>query len=77
MRTKTADTVSDHFTDDEFKTALGDAEANAESDYETNFVTETQERFEKWGNKMYFSESQKDFLNRLSEKEGLPERFGQ
>lgn len=52
-------------TDEDFETALDDAERAAVTDREMEFVASLRDKFEEWGLKMYLSEAQNSWLERI------------
>jgi hypothetical protein len=59
--------VADLFDDiDEFETLLSDAEAGADSDWETDFVDDVRNRYDEHGERMYLSERQLEILERIA-----------
>jgi hypothetical protein len=64
---KSGQTVADLFDDiDEFETLLSDAEAGADSDWETDFVDDLRNRYDEHGERMYLSERQLEILERIA-----------
>ena len=53
---------------DELEKVLEHAEGNAESTFEISFVESIKEKFNKFGMSMFFSEKQKEILERISYK---------
>ena len=53
--------------DDDFEELLASAEENASSDWETEFVSSLQERYEQYGINMFLSEKQDEVLRRIAE----------
>lgn len=53
--------------DDDFEELLASAEENASSEWETEFVSSIQERYEKYGTNMFLSDKQDEILNRIAE----------
>lgn len=51
---------------EEFEEVLDDAERNAETSWEMQFVVSTQERYEQWGIEMFLSEKQNDALRKIA-----------
>lgn len=52
-------------TDADFETALDDAESAAVTDREMSFVASLRDKFDEWGRKMYLSEAQNAWLERI------------
>ena len=64
-----SDRVADAYDDlSEFESLLADAEANAETDWEMEFVSDINEKFEKYGDKMFISTKQIEILERISKQ---------
>ena len=63
-----SDRVQDLYEDtDEFERLLSDAAANAANDWEQEFVDDMQERWTKYGKRMFLSEKQQEHLERIAE----------
>jgi len=60
------DRVQDHYDEIEFTELLNSASANAANDWEINFVSDMQDRFEEFGRRMYLSDAQREHLERIS-----------
>lgn len=65
-----SDTVQDHYTEDDFESLLDDAESNAASDWEGEFVADMKARFQQYGKRMYISAAQRSHLERIADDEG-------
>ena len=50
----------------EFDELLADAENNATSDWDMNFVDDLRNRYDKYGERMYLSERQLEILERIA-----------
>ena len=62
--------VRHHFDDDEeFESLLSDAEINASSEWEMEFVADMRDRYEEYGTGMYLSDRQLEILERLANDE--------
>lgn len=60
--------ISDIYPDgDDFEELLASAEENASNDWETEFVSSLQERYEQYGVNMFLSDKQDEILNRIAE----------
>lgn len=60
-------TITDLFDDaSEFDELLADAENNATSDWDMNFVDDLRNRYDKYGERMYLSERQLEILERIA-----------
>lgn len=60
-------TILDHFDDaEEFETVLEDAEANASTDREIEFVDSIRNKYDEYGERMFLSAAQYSWLERLS-----------
>lgn len=60
-------TITDLFDDaSEFDELLADAENNATSDWDMNFVDDLRNRYDKYGERMYLSERQLEILRRIA-----------
>jgi len=60
-------TITDLFDDaSEFDELLADAENNATSDWDMNFVDDLRNRYDKYGKRMYLSERQLEILERIA-----------
>ena len=60
-------TIADLFDDaSEFDELLADAENNATSDWDMNFVDDLRNRYDKYGERMYLSERQLEILERIA-----------
>lgn len=55
--------------DDDFEELLASAEENASSEWETEFVSSLQERYEQYGINMFLSDKQDEILKRIAEGE--------
>lgn len=53
---------------DGFDKLLEDAEKNASDGWETNFVSETKERYQKYGDNTYISEKQAAIIKKIAQK---------
>lgn len=61
--------ISDIYDDTaDFETLLNDASASAVSDFEIGFVNDMNERFQKYGDEMYLSTSQREALERIAKQ---------
>lgn len=58
--------VQDLYKESEFEVLLDDAQMNAANDWEETFVSDLAEKFGKFGERMYLSESQKEHLERIA-----------
>lgn len=65
-----SDTVSDHYTEDDFETLLDNAESNAANDWEEEFVADMKARYQQYGKRMYISAAQRSHLERCADDEG-------
>jgi len=64
-----SDRVADVYDEvSEFEALLADAEANAVTDWEMEFVSDINDKFEKYGDKMYISTEQIETLERISKQ---------
>lgn len=61
--------VQDLYDEEEFQSLLDDAEANASNDFEINFVSDMQDRWEQYGKRMYLSDKQREILERIANDE--------
>lgn len=61
--------VKDHYADGEFEELLEDAEANADSGWDVDFVEDMQERFEQYGHDMFLSNAQCEQIERIANGE--------
>ena len=60
-------TSTDLFDDaSEFDELLADAENNATSDWDMNFVDDLRNRYDKYGERMYLSERKLEILERIA-----------
>ena len=60
-------TILDHFDDiDEFESALEQAETNASTEREMEFVDSIRNKYEEYGERMFLSDAQYSWLTRLS-----------
>ena len=55
--------------DDDFEELLASAEENASNEWEAEFVSSLQERYEQYGVNTYLSDKQDEVLNRIAEGE--------
>lgn len=53
---------------DDFTELLAEAEAQASTDWEQTFVADINEKFEKHGEYMYFSEKQRETLEKIAKR---------
>lgn len=68
LRYSTSTKLEDFITDDdEFEELLDLAMANARSDRAEEFCSDLEEKFEKYGLKMFMSQSQWNWLERLAD----------
>jgi hypothetical protein len=51
---------------EEFERVLDQAEGNAKTEFEVEFIEDLKERYTKWGPRMFFSEKQEAFLDNLA-----------
>ena len=58
--------VRDEYTHREFTDLLYEAEVNAKSGWDMNFVEDTQERFDEYGIDAFLSDAQHDQLKRIA-----------
>ena len=64
-----SDRVADAYDEvSEFETLLADAEANAVTDWEMEFVSDINDKFEKYGDQMFISTKQIEILERISKQ---------
>lgn len=62
--------ISDRYPDDDdFEEMLSSAVENASNEWETEFVSSLQERYEQYGVNMFLSEKQDEILRRLADGE--------
>ena len=61
--------VQDLYDEEEFQSLLDYAEANASNDFEINFVSDMQDRWEQYGKRMYLSDKQHEILERIASDE--------
>ncbi len=54
---------------DDLEGILDRARMNASTDWEESFVSDMQERFDKYGMSMYISEAQQDQLERIADED--------
>lgn len=60
-------TILDQFDDiDEFAELLEDAEAQASTEWEIDFVSDISERFDEYEDRMYLSDKQRSTLARIA-----------
>lgn len=58
--------IGDLFDDiDDFERLLGDAESQAKTERDQEFVADVRARYEVWGDGMYLSEKQRGWLERI------------
>lgn len=58
--------IKEEWTYEEFIDLLGEAETNASSGWEMDFVEDMRERFAKWGTDMLLSDKQVEQLKRIA-----------
>lgn len=61
-----SDKVQDHFEDDEFESLLSAASMNAANDWESDFVSDMEERFDQYGRRMFLTDRQLEILERIA-----------
>lgn len=59
--------VQDKFTEEEFEDILNAALENTANQWETDFVNDMVIKWEKWGKRMYISDTQLEHLYRIAE----------
>lgn len=59
-------TVQDHYTEDEFESLLLDAESNAATNWEEQFVADLKHRYEQFHAGMFISTAQREQLERIA-----------
>lgn len=64
-----SDTVSDHYTPDDFETLLDDAASNAATDWDEEFVSDMKARYRDYGSRMFISPAQRTQLERIADTE--------
>lgn len=63
------DRVMEIYDEEEFESLLDEAEMNAANDWEERFVADLRSKFQKFGRRMYLSESQREHLERIANDE--------
>ncbi len=62
-------TVLDHYDEDDFESLLLDAESNAATDWEEQFVADLKRRYEQFHAGMFISTAQREQLERIADDE--------
>ncbi|GAB3249017.1 hypothetical protein [Chitinimonas naiadis] len=60
--------VQDLYTAEQFEAVLKDAEMNASTDWEEEFVADLITRFKEFGRRMYLSDSQNNRLQQINDQ---------
>ena len=60
--------VNDFYTDAEFEALLDTAEGAAKTDKEETFISDLRERYDEYGDDMFLSDAQNDWLTRIVQR---------